>query len=353
LQFQKLTLPEEGNKGGMLEAIKPLFYFDTVKLVTVHSVKLGAFHRFIQLAAILYIVLYSIWIKEGYQEYSKVSGVIYTKAKGIGYVNGTNGVEIFDTSDLVEPPTESEAMFLTAGLVTTVQTRSTCDSTIPCTTDSDCTPALTSNGEILNNCDTNTGLCQIKGWCPLEDDSSANIQVLTGVEEVTVFIRTSVRYDTFDVYQADPTDPIKDLNLFTVQQIIGNRNISECALSGCIVAVQIDWSCNLNKGPCQPKINFQPVTGGFNFRKVNYDVGSTSRELDKLFGVRLLMSVVGTGARFSIFQTFITIGAGAAFITLATVITDLVLLFLFREQANFSDKKWSQLRLQSDDPVKI
>jgi hypothetical protein len=162
-----------------------------------------------------------------------------------------------------------------------------------------------------------------------------------------------VKYETFGVYQADPSDPIKNVNLFTLQHILGNRSISDCAIYGCIVAVQIDWTCNLDKGPCSPHITFQPITGNFNFRKVTYEVGSASRELDKLFGVRLLMKVVGTGARFSIFQTFITIGSGAAFITLATVITDLILLFLFKEQAAFSDKKWSHMRLESDDPVKL
>lgn len=338
----------------MLETIKPLFYFDTVKLVTVHSVKLGALHRFIQLAAILYIVLYSIWLKEGYQEYSHVGGIIYTKAKGIGIVNDTtNGVQVYDTSDLVQPPTEAEALFLTVGLVKTVQTRSTCSSTINCTTDADCKHALTANGEVLNDCDTTEKKCRIRGWCPLEDDSAGSVDVLSGVEDVTVFIRTSVKYETFNVYQADPTDPIKNVNLFTVQQILGNRSISECAYSGCIVGVQIDWTCNLDKGPCQPHITFQPITGGFNFRKVTYEVGSASRELDKLFGVRLLMKVTGNGSRFSIFQTFITIGAGAAFITLATVITDLILLVLFRDTANFSDKKWAQLELENDNPVRM
>jgi len=338
----------------MLETIKPIFYFDTVKLVTVHSVKLGAFHRFVQLAAILYIVLYSIWIKEGYQEYSKVSGVIYMKAKGIGYTNDTvNGVEIYDTSDLVEPPTESEALFVTVGLVETIQRRDICDSTVNCTSDENCIHSLTPNGELLPNCDVTTGKCQIRGWCPLEDDSPGSIDVLQGVENITVFIRTSVKFDTFGVSQSDPIDPIKNVNLFTLQHIIGNRSISECAYSGCIVAASIDWTCNLNKGPCSPRISFQPITGGFNFRKVTYEVGSASRELDKLFGVRVLMKVTGTGSRFSVFQTFITLGSGAAFITLATVITDLILLFLFREQANFNDKKWSHMRLESDDPVKL
>jgi len=325
------------------ERIESLFYFDTVKLVTVHSVKLGVLHRLIQVLAILYIVVYSIYFRMGYQEYSKVSGVIYTKAKGMGYTNDSvNGLQIYDTNDLVVPPTESEAMFLTTGFIRTIQNRGVCDSTTTCTTSADCKPSLTPLGEELPDCGE-SGLCQIQGWCPLEADTVSNIVPIYAVETVTVFIRTSVNYELFNVFNADPADPIKGVNLFSVQDIIGSRNISDCTTSGCIVAVQVDWTCNMNNGPCGPHISFSSVTGGFNFRRVTNVVGQNSRELDKLYGVRLLMKIVGTGGRFSFFQIVITAGAGAAFFTLATVITDVVLLLFYKNDPAYKDKKWQHM----------
>jgi hypothetical protein len=333
----------------VLETITSFFYFNTVKLVTIHSVKLGVFHRTVQILAIFYILFYAIWFKMGYQEYSKVSGIIYMKAKGIGYINDSvNGLEIYDTNDLVEPPTESSAMFVTTGFIRTYQQRGICNSLIRCNTSADCTSALTPSGQVLEDCNTTAGFCRLLGWCPLESDSIKNINVLSAVENITVFLRSSVNYETFGKYIADPPEPIPGVNLFTLQQVIGNRNITECAQLGCIVSAQIDWTCNLNKESCSPRIYFIQVTGGFNFRTVNYDVDRTARDLDKLYGIRILMQITGIGGRFSFFQMVITIGAGAAFIALATVITDLILLFVFSSEVHFSEKKWSHIKLQEE-----
>jgi len=302
-------------------------------------------HRSVQFLAILYIVLYSIILREGYQEYSKVSGVLYSKAKGYGYTNDSvNGFVFYDSNDLVEPATEADAMFLTNGFVRTIQQPGVCSSHTKCNTSDQCTPKPTSDGEILGTCNQD-GYCDVKGWCPLEDDSKGLITVVSNVETFTVFMRSSVKYETFGVTVADPTDPLLGTNLFTLQQIIGSRNISECATDGCIVAVQVDWTCNLNKGPCSPRLSFKTVSGGFNFRKVHYQLGHASRELDKLYGVRLLMKITGLGGRFSIFQTVITIGSGAAFITLATLLTDLVLYLCMKDEESYQDKKWQHMVL--------
>jgi len=348
--YQKLEEEVVETPPTWTERMESLFWFDTVKLVTVHSVKLGVLHRLIQVLAILYIVVYCIYFKMGYQEYSKVSGIVYVKAKGLGYINDTtNGLQIYDTNDLVVPPTEADALFVTTGFIKTIQQRDICDSTTKCTTDEDCKPALTPNGEILGDCDTTSGFCRIQGWCPLESDKISSIQTLEAVSDITVFMRSSVKYETFNVFQADDPDPVRGLNLFSVQEMLNGRNISDCSTSGCIVNIQVDWTCNLNNvDKCKPHISFNTVQGGFNFRKVTYVVGQGSRELNKLYGVRVLLKVVGTGGRFSPFQTVITIGSGAAFITLATVITDLILLLFYREDSGYQGKKWQHMHFEDD-----
>jgi len=302
-------------------------------------------HRFIQVAALLYIIVYSIVIREGYQEYSKVSGIVYMKAKGIAYINDpVTGTEIYDSNDLVEPPVEPDALFITAGFVRTIQQRGTCDSRTPCNTPSDCVAGLTSDGELLAGCNSSLGYCTIEGWCPLElDDNSAIIQ-LQGLESITVFMRSSVKYETFNIFDNDPSDPLLGINLFSLQQILGDRDVRNCSTTGCIVAVQIDWTCNLNKGSCPPKITFVNINGGFNFRKTTYDIAKTTRGLEKLYGVRLLVKIIGTGSRFSFFQMVITVGASAAFITLATVITDLLLIFCCGSENLVTRKKWGHIR---------
>jgi hypothetical protein len=108
----------------MRDTLKSVLYYDTLKLVTVHSLSLGAVHRFLQLAAVLYIFIYSVWLEKGYQGTSQISGVIYIKAKGSGYVNVTGGGEVYyDANDLVQPPVESDALFITTAFIETQQTR--------------------------------------------------------------------------------------------------------------------------------------------------------------------------------------------------------------------------------------
>jgi len=256
------------------------------------------------------------------------------------------GLKIYDTNDLVVPPVESDAMFITTGFIMTIQQQGQCNSAIACTSVGDCIPTLTSTGQILADCNTTEGFCQMFGWCPLALDTTAAIVQIQDVENVTVFMRSSVKYESFNVYANDPSDPLLGVNLFTLSDIISPRNISDCSTSGCIVAVQIDWTCNLNQGSCGPLISFLPITGGFNFRDTNYDIGQDTRELEKLYGVRLLMKITGTGGRFSFFQAVITIGSGAAFLTLATVITDLTLIYCCGGES-VNKKKWNHLKFNT------
>jgi len=332
-----------------LEKLKPLFYFDTVKLVTVHSAKLGAVHRGIQFAVILYIFIYSIWLQKGYQEYSGVNGDLYSKVKGAAYTNTSGNFTFYDNNDLIIPPLEANAMFILTSYIKTYQTRGICESTNKCKVDSDCTYGPTSNGIILANCST-TGFCMAQGWCPWEDDNDPSATVtIEGLNTSvwTIFLRSSVNYFLFDVELAEPTNPITGQDLFVLEDMLGGGDIYADCLSGCIVNVDIDWTCNLDQGKCVPVTTFTLTPGGYNYRSVQYTFDQTGRLLQKLYGVRFLIQISGQGGRFSFFRMIITIGAGAAFFTLATVITDFVLMVIFRsDQSMFSKKKYAHFGLK-------
>jgi len=332
------------------EKLKSLLYFDTIKFVTVHSLKLGTIHRSIQVAVLLYIVLYSIWLSKGYQEHTNANGVVFTKVKGLGYTNESDSISIYDSSDLVTPPTEPNAIFIiTAMLVTNQQSDTVCTAydTYNCTKDEDCQPGLTSIGEILPSCNLTSGYCLLRGWCPLENDTTEAKTVLQGLESVTLFVRSSVVYDRFNVQVSDAVTPVPGINLFSLKDMLDGFTIQNCSLEGCIVRIEIDWTCDLDQGNCTPKFVFRRSPDGFNYRNVVYDNKQNQRELSKLYGIRFLISITGIGARFSFFQTVITLGSGAAFFTLATVITDVLLLITFRGSELVS-KKYAQFSLPSE-----
>jgi len=336
----------------MLEKLKPLFYFDTVKLVTVHSAKLGAVHRGIQFAVILYIFIYSIWLQKGYQEYSGVNGVLYSKAKGSAYSNTSSGFTFYDNNDLVIPPLEANAMFILTSYIATTQSRGICNSnTNKCKNDSDCpNNQYTPNGIILPQCNTTAGYCLARGWCPWEDDNDPSATVTIeglNTSEWTIFLRSSVNYFLFDVEEAEPTNPVTGQDLFVLSNMLGGGNLYTDCLEGCIVNVDIDWTCNLDQGTCTPVTTFTLTPGGFNYRTVQYSFDQSQRLLQKLYGVRFLTQITGQGGRFSFFRMIITIGSGAAFFTLATVITDFVLLIIFRsDETMFSKKKYAHFGLK-------
>lgn len=69
--------------------------------------------------------------KKGYQEFGKVESAVITKVKGVTLAQSDALPKIYnrvwDTTDLVVPPSENSAFFITTNMVITPnQTRSTC-----------------------------------------------------------------------------------------------------------------------------------------------------------------------------------------------------------------------------------
>jgi hypothetical protein len=123
--------------------------YNTVQIVRIKNVKLCIMHICLQLGILAYIIGYAIVAKRGYQGIEVVSGSAVLKVKGSAYNNGglpwllaSNGAapqtvahavippafdQVYDAADLIQPPTERDAVFLTTNLwVTDNQTRSYC-----------------------------------------------------------------------------------------------------------------------------------------------------------------------------------------------------------------------------------
>ncbi len=74
---------------------------------------------------IIYVVVVSIVLNEGYQSFDLVSGAISTKVKGVGLArhNTTGEILYLDANDMTRPPMESNALFVATSFVKTYQSQ--------------------------------------------------------------------------------------------------------------------------------------------------------------------------------------------------------------------------------------
>lgn len=92
------------------------------------------------------------------------------------------------------------------------------------------------------------------------------------------------------------------------------------------------------------------IPAGFNFRYANYyylqDPNSTlveHRDLYKVYGLRFLYLVSGIGYRFAFVPLFINIGSGIALLSVATVISDVITLYLLPGRRFYNQVKYEEV----------
>lgn len=83
----------------------------------------------------MYHIRYVLVFNRGYQEFGKVESAVITKVKGVAFALSetlpTIYQRVWDTTDLVIPPSENSAFFITTNMVITPnQTRSYCSEVI-------------------------------------------------------------------------------------------------------------------------------------------------------------------------------------------------------------------------------
>ena len=139
----------------LLQGASIFFEYDTPKIVHIKSKKIGIFSRLIQLLIVSYIVGFVLVYKKGYQETGAVVSAVTAKLKGnlltsftaeelVGVREEWRGLysRVWDTTDLVVPPVENNAFFITTNLeITPNQTRGECPEQaglLPCQEDKEC-----------------------------------------------------------------------------------------------------------------------------------------------------------------------------------------------------------------------
>ncbi|GFO41280.1 P2x purinoceptor [Plakobranchus ocellatus] len=392
-------------------AASAFFEYDTPRITHIRSKKVGLINRFLQLIIIGYIIGYVIVYQKGYQDTSKVQSAVTTKLKGIAFSNYSDissiGERTWDVADYVIPPQESNSFFVMTNVVPTLmQTQSTCpeDPTvdgIQCENDEYCESLkgasfLKGNGPITGKCVNSdfpnfngTKVCQIRGWCPVENDdmlSNLTEPVLQDSRNFTVFIKNNIVFPKFGVARRNLPDNEDDQYLskcqydshssrdkfcpiFRLETILSDAGIQfeNISAEGGVMQIVIDWTCNLDYSVdnCVPSYTFQrldrgdlKISRGFNFRYADQfgvflDDGSYKlyRNLYKAYGIRFLITVQGTAGKFSIVPLLLNIGSGLALLGVSTIICDIVVLYILKGRHFFREKKY--LDVKASDAFQI
>ncbi|XP_064612212.1 P2X purinoceptor 4-like isoform X2 [Liolophura sinensis] len=376
------------------------FEYDTPRIVHIKSKKVGVINRLLQLTIIGYVIGFAIVYKKGYQEFDNVQSSVTTKVKGVVFTNLTDvpgiGARIWDVADYVVPSQENAAFFVTTNaIVTPNQTQSHCDEDpsmpdVICQSDSDCTagePVVTGNGVRTGLCvnstqNTTLKVCEIYAWCPVENPKDPNLPkepVLKGSKNFTVFIKNNIEFPKFSVKRRNLPSKANDTYLqsckynsatdnscpiFQLDTIVkeSNNNYDEMAAKGGVIEIIIRWDCNLDYSldNCVPEYEFRrldssdyTISKGYNFRYANYymEDSESKRTLYKAYGILFIVNVMGRAGKFNVVPLLMNVGSGLALLSVATIICDIVVLYVLKARTLYKEKKY--LTVKGDDAYEI
>eukprot|EP00076_Gallus_gallus_P045781 XP_025011319.1 P2X purinoceptor 6 isoform X2 [Gallus gallus] len=376
--------------GGGAALCGPLLDYKTEKFALTRNRRVGLLHRLLQLAVLGYVLgygrpaapLYSAaprpragltappvrrWVfvvRRGYQDTDAAPRVsVVTKLKGVSVSRPEDARRrLWDAADFSRPPQGENVLFLVTNfIVTDRQVQGTCPESPSvldgiCMEDVDCSvgnPVVHGNGIKTGRCvmfNSTHSTCEIFGWCPVENDTLPRKPLLAEAENFTLFIKNTVNFTKFNFSKGntlqtnDPTyfktcmyDPFfsPSCPVFRIRDMVeaAGETFGALALMGGSISVRIEWDCDLDwpAAHCQPRYSFILLDRRYNFRTASYYWDSKRqhyRSLLKLYGIRFDISVHGQAGKFGIIPAAVSFGTGIAFLGTATIICDMVLLYL-------------------------
>ncbi|XP_067294874.1 P2X purinoceptor 1 isoform X2 [Pseudorasbora parva] len=366
------------------------FEYETPRQVLVRNRRVAIVCRIIQLGVLSYIIGWVFMYEKGYQTVDTAISSVFTKMKGVAYTNISGDERIWDVADYVFPEQGDSSFVVMTNFISTIQQQDKCPE-LPdgknrnkCTSDTDCDEGKFKR-HMTGKCVNSTSTCEVYSWCPIEDDRQIpDPPILQTAENYTLFIKNSITFPQFNVVRSNlvetvdqnyinsclyhpKTDP--QCPIFRLGDIVERSalNFSEIARVGGAVGVLVDWDCNLdlNLRHCKPKYEFYGLYGtgkndkgekpslGYNFRFAKYYVENKveKRNLMKVFGVRIDIIVHGRAGKFDIIPTLTAIGSGVGIFGVATVVCDVLLLYLLPKRDYYKNMKFKHTELQEEKPT--
>uniref|UniRef100_A0A3Q1HC85 P2X purinoceptor n=1 Tax=Acanthochromis polyacanthus TaxID=80966 RepID=A0A3Q1HC85_9TELE len=349
-------------KNQITNAISDFFFeYETPRQVLVRNRRVGVVCRLIQLGVLAYIIGWVFIYEKGYQSTDTAVSSVFTKMKGVGYTNVNGSERVWDVADYVFPPQgDSSFVVMTNYIITEGQKMGKCPELKGkqnCNSDADCEGGSfkrTGHGQMTGVCVKNTTTCEVLAWCPVEDDH--NIPESNLVEGIDADYISSCLHDP----KKAPLCPI--FRLGDIVKLSG-FSFETIARVGGAIGIVVDWTCNLDVDVkhCKPQYNFHGLYGnpaetdkarasvGYNFRYAKHYMEDKiqKRTLMKVFGIRFDIIVQSLARKFDIIPTLTAIGSGVGIFGVATVVCDLVLLYLLPKREFYKNMKFKYTDTQT------
>ncbi|XP_051903891.1 P2X purinoceptor 1 isoform X2 [Hippocampus zosterae] len=365
-------------KSQITNALSDFFFeYETPRQVLVRNRRVGVVCRLIQLGVLAYIIGWVFIYEKGYQSTDTAVSSVFTKMKGVGYTNVSGEERVWDVADYVFPPQgDSSFVVMTNYIITEGQKMGKCPE-LPgkhnCSSDADCEGGSFKR-HMTGVCDNATKTCEVLAWCPVENDHNIpDPPLLRSAENYTLFIKNSVTFPIFGVTRSNLVEGIdatyinKCLHntrdsplcpIFRLGDIVKESgfNFETIAKVGGAIGIVVDWTCNFDVDVkyCKPTYNFHGLYGnpeetdkarasvGYNFRYAKHymEGKEQKRTLLKVFGIRIDIIVQSLARKFDIIPTLTAIGSGVGIFGVATVVCDLVLLYLLPKREFYKNMKF-------------
>lgn len=380
-------------KNQITSALSDFFFeYETPRQVLVRNRRVGVVCRLIQLGVLVYIIGWVFIYEKGYQSTDTAVSSVFTKMKGVGYTNDKGKERVWDVADYVFPSQgDSSFVVMTNYIITEGQSMGKCPE-LPgkhnCTSDADCEGGSfkrTGHGQMTGVCVNRTNTCEVLAWCPVEaDDKVPYPPLLISAENYTLFIKNSVTFPLFGVSRSNLVEGIDSqyigkclyhpekaplCPIFRLGDIIklSGFNFKNISHKGGAIGIVVDWTCNFDVDikHCKPEYKFHGLYGnpeetdetrasvGYNFRYARHYMEDKvqKRTLLKVFGIRFDIIVQSLARKFDIIPTLTAIGSGVGIFGVATVVCDLVLLYLLPKREFYKNMKfkYTDTQVQQDN----
>lgn len=379
-------------KSQITNALSDFFFeYETPRQVLVRNRRVGVVCRLIQLGVLAYIIVWVFIYEKGYQSTDTAVSSVFTKMKGVGYTNVNGAERVWDVADYVFPPQgDSSFVVMTNYIITEGQKMGKCPE-LPgkhnCSSGADCEGGSfkrTGHGQMTGVCVNTTKTCEVLAWCPVENDHNIpDPPLLMSAENYTLFIKNSVTFPLFGVTRSNLVEGInntyirqclhhpKDAPLcpiFKLGDIVKESgfNFTTIAREGGAIGIVVDWTCNFDVDVkhCKPTYKFHGLYGnpdekdkakasvGYNFRYAKHYLEDKvpKRTLLKVFGIRVDIIVQSLARKFDIIPTLTAIGSGVGIFGVATVVCDLMMLYILPKREFYKNMKFKYTDTQIQDP---
>ncbi|XP_037679402.1 P2X purinoceptor 6 [Choloepus didactylus] len=213
--------------------------------------------------------------------------------------------------------------------------------------------------------------CEIFSWCPVESSPRLAVScpqkpLLAQAENFMLFIKITVIFSKFNFSKCNAletwdTSYFKQCchhtlsrppcPVFRVGDIVEAAGgvFKDLALLGGAVGIRVHWDCDVDPGgsECCPHYTFQLQETSYSFRTATHwwaAPGMEAWSLLKLHGIRFNVLVTGRARKFGLIPTAVTLGTGAAWLGVVTILCDLLLLYVDREARFYWRTKYEEAK---------